>query len=139
METSEWATHVPSILRGVFFTDRGEHAALRWHQVCNRHRHIPSSRYQHRSATIQSMGFQQMALGDLADNVIMQAHWATVLPNITFIDVGRMDLFFHWVEPHKFASAMIITLQEMERSTRALFSNREEEETWRHHMAYNHR
>ena len=85
------------------------------------------------------MGFERMALGDLADNVIMQSHWAAVLPNITFIDVGRMDIFFNLVDPHSYAEAIFFTLQDMMRSTRALISNKEQEIIWRHHMTNNHR
>ena len=142
VDTSGWALHVPTILRVVLFSDRGEHTSLGWDQMCDRHQHIPADgcrRPHHPTATMQAMGFERMALGDLADNVIMQSHWAAVLPNITFIDVGRMDIFFNLVEPHRYAEAIFLTLQEMMRSTRALISNKEQELIWRHHMTNNHR
>ena len=85
------------------------------------------------------MGFEGMALGDLVDNLDMQSLWAAASPNITYIDVGRMNLLFDSLDPHSYAQAVYFTLRDMITSTQALITNKHDEIRWRFHMYNRHR
>ena len=144
VDTSGWDSVNPTILRVVLFSDRGEHTSLGWEQKCDRHQNIPAvedgiRRPHHPTATLQAMGFEGMALGDLVENFDMQSLWAAASPNITYIDVGRMNLYFDSLDPHSYAQAVYFALRDMVTSTRALISNRHEERRWRFHMYNRHR